>query len=120
VFRKIMAQLLAAFSPQEKQISIKQGHFLSQDPVPARACVNSSPFPRPQAPKVRNTKAQGNVLGNGPTPTFEGQRPDLTTEDPKTLLQKKHDLTQSTPPEKTPKAFRPPAQGWSHEQRPSL
>jgi hypothetical protein len=107
----IMVQLLAAFSPQEKQISIKQGHFLSQDPVPARACVKSSPFPHSQAPKVRTTKAQGNVLGNGPTKKCEGQRPDLTTKAQKFLLQTAHDLTPIHTPRKNAKGVPPSSPG---------
>ncbi len=53
-------------------------------------------LPHSPAPKVRTTKAQGNVLGNGPTRTFERQRPDLTTEAQKTTSQTQHDLTPFT------------------------
>jgi hypothetical protein len=66
---------------------------------------------------VRTTKAQGNVLGNGPTKKCEGQRPDLTTKAQKTLLQTAHDLTPIHTPRKNAKGVTPSSPGLVARQK---
>ena len=88
---------------------------------------SKSKTPPPQAPKVRPTKAQGSALGTGQGP---GKRANQKMRGPTARPNNGSppipaaSTTGSYPnphrQKKTPKAFRPPAQGWSHDRRPTL
>ena len=70
-----------------------------------------------EAPKVRTTRAQGKVQGNGATQKCEGQQPDLTTKAQKTTSQTPHDLTPIHAPRKNAKGVSPTSPGLVARQK---